>query len=630
MKLLYLYIEDYHRVHRERGINFDSNYRFEFDGRTLTGSRHHVLPKKFFSIREKGCDAGRVEAVSAIIGANGTGKTSVMSFINEIFAGGRNRQDLRFIYVLRGKFDGGSHNTYRCYDNLPVGIECDIPSRWRSRWKRIHIAEDEMLPEPPVKVIYFSPFYTTQEVLVNKGDAFIDISTTGLMRRDENSSDPLGGFERDERERVLNIIKRLGRHPDAFSSTAPMPSPDEIEVAPNLDLIQSVSRNFTRNVNRKDQSREERERDHLFEDSLDIGMIPDPLFRLCAAYIASMGMWISVGEKVSARHTGYFEFLADVSVEMRDLMHKESYQVGRNSYPKTEKPLRHWERLSGTVKQKLRRHLVRRMASYELPVEQDPPLPGSVDAHEAFVRLLDCAEQLAMTDEKGRSDGVLRIGIRDHRQQELLYKFLGNYDQIQRGGLVDRKTDFMRVKYGRMSSGEMAYLSLLSRLDEFCSARPKDGRLGDCRDLIVFLDEAETTLHPEWQRQLVYNVIWYFENFTRNFRVHVIFASHSPMLLSDIPYGNVCFLDPKESDVVRSDYLADVGRLHNTFGANVYDLYRLSFGLSHGVFGCLADLKLKMLKNRLEVGGRFSDDDRKTVDLIGDDLIRGCLKRAGA
>lgn len=51
MKLLYLYIENYHRVHQKRGINFDSNYRFEFDGRCLSFTRRHVVPKKFFAVK---------------------------------------------------------------------------------------------------------------------------------------------------------------------------------------------------------------------------------------------------------------------------------------------------------------------------------------------------------------------------------------------------------------------------------------------------------------------------------------------------------------------------------------------------------------------------------------------------
>lgn len=626
MKLLYLYIEDYHQVHKKRGINFDSNYRFEFDGTRLTFNRRHVLPRDFFSIAGPKKHSGRVECVSAIIGENGTGKTSVMSFINEVFGGGRSDTSKRFLYVLRGKFGNDKHTTYRCYDNFDGDLKFNLPSGYRERWTRVSVGGDQMLPTPPVQVAYFSPYYTTQEVVVNQGDAFIDISTAGLMRRESDTGAPLMRFESEERDRILSLIKRIGSRPSAFGDETPLPCPDSIKVVPDTELIRSVSRNFAHRFNLA-KSSDIREMDHRYEDALDIGGVQDLVLQLCAAYIASMTLRISVGEFVSGRHRGYCDFLVQESLRCRDGIIGLSSGIG--GAPRTENPERHWCRLTSAQQKEIRRILIGRLAKYELPIEEDPYLPGSVEAHASFLRMLDAADRLLdSVEQKTPATGdVLQIGIRNYSQQRLLYQFLGAHDQVLNGGLVDGKRGFVSISYGKMSTGEMAYLSLFARLNSLLAPDPVDSRLRNARDLIVFLDEAETTLHPEWQRQLVANVIWFFENFTQNMRVHVIFASHSPMLLSDIPKDNVCFLEPKRSHEAGSGYQSDSRRLRNTFGANVYDLYRLSFGLDTGVYGYLAKQKIELLKTKIKRREPFSQEDILTVQLLGDDLIRAFLSR---
>ena len=113
-------------------------------------------------------------------------------------------------------------------------------------------------------------------------------------------------------------------------------------------------------------------------------------------------------------------------------------------------------------------------------------------------------------------------------------------------------------------------------------------------------------------RQL-HNQFWYFEGFTRNVRAHVIFASHSPMLLSDLPIENVVFLDNEYGK----------GGLNNTFGANIFDLYRLAFDQSNGITGEFAANKIKdalakvaeVVKSRIECSG--TSNAAKVLDKTG-------------
>ncbi len=85
MKLLYLYIRDY-GILKDIEFNFDSNYRYHFDKVTRELTQlppENPLPDDFFSINKKGNDRV-VESISALIGNNGSGKTFVARYIDEL------------------------------------------------------------------------------------------------------------------------------------------------------------------------------------------------------------------------------------------------------------------------------------------------------------------------------------------------------------------------------------------------------------------------------------------------------------------------------------------------------------------------------------------------------------------
>lgn len=202
---------------------------------------------------------------------------------------------------------------------------------------------------------------------------------------------------------------------------------------------------------------------------------------------------------------------------------------------------------------------------------------------------------------------------------------------------MELEKPFINVSIANVSSGEMSYLMMFSRLHSVMKklgySRVKEVSNKRPLNVVLFMDEAETTMHPEWQRQLVSNIIWYFEGFTSNVRAHVIFASHSPMLLSDLPIDNVIFLD--------NEY--EKSGMRNTFGANIFELYRLAFNQANGPMGAFAKRKIdKALKKvaelvtakHLNYGTNNVDEDplelddetEATLKLIGDPLIDRYLK----
>ena len=185
-----------------------------------------------------------------------------------------------------------------------------------------------------------------------------------------------------------------------------------------------------------------------------------------------------------------------------------------------------------------------------------------------------------------------------------------------------RKIDICSFGFKRpLSSGEMCYVSMWARLFEVF----KGMRDGTARhdSAILYMDEAETALHPKWQRQLVFRILMTWTRLMpANKHLQVIFGSHSPMLLSDVPKGNVVFLGTP-------DEVKSMESLVDTFGANIFDLFKTSFFLDGGPIGEFARQKINALLRKLADGKgdkKVGPDDKALAKIVGDPFIRNYLQ----
>ena len=191
--------------------------------------------------------------------------------------------------------------------------------------------------------------------------------------------------------------------------------------------------------------------------------------------------------------------------------------------------------------------------------------------------------------------------------------------------LTADKNGYVELGYSPcLSAGEMSYFTALASFFDLLS--PK-GNKSDERTLpkhfLIFLDEVESSLHPELQRQLIWVYNIFLSRLFPEKKIHVVFASHSPQLLSDLPKGNVVFIRRNGGQCFieeRNEVTAG-----NTFGANVYDLYRSGFVLQNGPVGEFAREKINEVLGRLasdETGRFLTEDDKKLARLVGDNFIR--------
>ena len=135
----------------------------------------------------------------------------------------------------------------------------------------------------------------------------------------------------------------------------------------------------------------------------------------------------------------------------------------------------------------------------------------------------------------------------------------------------------------------------------------------------IFLDETELGLHPKWQKEYLIKILFALTKINRK-KINIVFASHSPFILSDIPKENVIFL--KDGKQVFPEI--------NTFGANIHTLLSHGFFMKDGLMGEFAKSKIeeviKYLNNEYsEI--KNNDKAQRLIDIIGEPIIKNHLQK---
>ncbi len=166
-------------------------------------------------------------------------------------------------------------------------------------------------------------------------------------------------------------------------------------------------------------------------------------------------------------------------------------------------------------------------------------------------------------------------------------EFVQSYESIGTGKLLPPAIfdiDFIFTddsEFNLLSSGEKQRIYsqslLLYHLFNIDSVIQKENII-KYRYVNVIFDEVELYYHPEMQRKLISDTLFSLKKvrFNHISGINLIFATHSPFILSDIPNQNIVKLkDGKQ--IVTGDSL--------TFGANIYELLQDKFFMSNGFIG---------------------------------------------
>lgn len=146
--------------------------------------------------------------------------------------------------------------------------------------------------------------------------------------------------------------------------------------------------------------------------------------------------------------------------------------------------------------------------------------------------------------------------------------------------------------FSSLSSGEQQFLhsihSLIYHLNNLNSVHKNSskgqeiGSKHGYKNINIILDEIELYFHPEYQRKFVNSILLEFRktNLDHISNINIIFSTHSPFILSDIPDTNILCLETGSP--------SNVSFSQKTFGANIHDLLANQFFLDNGFMGDFA------------------------------------------
>ncbi|WP_263833223.1 ATP-binding protein [Sulfurospirillum oryzae] len=147
---------------------------------------------------------------------------------------------------------------------------------------------------------------------------------------------------------------------------------------------------------------------------------------------------------------------------------------------------------------------------------------------------------------------------------------------------------------------------------------------------LIILEETELGLHPDWQKRYLKYILelltFYYSN--EKIKFHLLFATHSPFILSDIPSQNIVFLDRDQNGNCKVlDGLRDKKQ---TFGANIHTLLSDAFFMEDGLMGEFAKEKInKAIKylNKKELTKDETDYCENIISIIGEPILKRQLQK---
>ena len=171
---------------------------------------------------------------------------------------------------------------------------------------------------------------------------------------------------------------------------------------------------------------------------------------------------------------------------------------------------------------------------------------------------------------------------------------------------IPRKVTILNfVPDKKLSTGEKSLIDFYASLYNYIESHRKNKEYR-VRNYLLLLDEPELGFHPLWKKKFIQAIVKtlpllfsnvkskehnksaesYLENIAKIPNIQILFTTHDPLTLSDIPNKNIIYLDKEENkSIIRNDGF-------KSFAANITDLLADSFFVKDGLMGDFAKEKI--------------------------------------
>ncbi len=567
MQLIYIWIEKY-KCLNDVELNFCEYPRFKFDQESNSlGQISKIKPKRtIFPSDEFSC----IENISVIAGSNGSGETTICSLIREIICNDT-FDTSKYIIVWKANDEFLYKTNFLFQESLNVSLK---------QFKNPMLYSN-------LRMVYYSPHYSISFPFlepIGKKRRFIDCSTSFVLKNDVRK------YSSSVDQLTANKIQDFYRCISFYSSKEFI---DEIKDK-NGEKIFKLGTNLPENLL------------FTFDESVvnvfnkEI-LRKKELYNLIAIYNIILG---AVKEPKQRDVKQYFIDQCSLAVFC-------SYFLDFFRVQQKEQILKDINELLGKTRSRLQNYKYAAEYVYAF-FEIFLNVLRTEDAHNIFwekcnsVKIfLDCLHKIYDTHFKNQT---LQLSFKDDFR--IIQEIYANYQRIV------EITDFGIFDLSpALSAGETSEALFYGRLLEGLAEVRRNITY---EHVLLFLDEVEITLHPKLQRQLIMNLCAFLQAFYKELKFQIIFATHSPILLSDIPKSNVILLQKKEGDsfsVIKESE-------NNTFACNIGEMFYDHFFMEETI-GAFAKNEILKALELIKEGKR--DEAKCIIEYVGDDLFKEIL-----
>lgn len=176
----------------------------------------------------------------------------------------------------------------------------------------------------------------------------------------------------------------------------------------------------------------------------------------------------------------------------------------------------------------------------------------------------------------------------------------------------DYDFQIINLRWNELSTGQRAFLNLFSRINSINEIN---------NNVVLLIDEGETFLHPNWQREFVNLLVKIVPNIlqpkiinqSKKMNMQIILTSNTPFVLSDL----------LSSDVI---YLGNNNYHGCSFGSNIHSLLKNEFFMKN-TMGAFAKEKIEYIARTLvsDIDGFESTYYLKFLNQCGEPAVKNKL-----
>jgi len=581
MELVYLWVEEYKNI-KKQGFNFSPRFTCKYDDETkeLTIDEN----KEYVSIFPKNVN------VTAIVGENGSGKSSLFEVLTFLFYQGVivNREDKTFFLF---------------YKDYSFFVQCE-----NYKHKKIKLSD-------------FINIKNNTSIKIN--DNFCSRGDMPLLHFSNCISDITKNYS-------LKDLKSYDKFYNGIQPTTPLMKSE--------DSYDNFNQKFQYILKKNDK----------FFNFIDENFIFDSY----QCEIQLQEIEVNIVQYDNKEFSQYISFQKDTSLNNEELLYKMLIvlalemtmgKIHRSQHPSLKPNTANAEILKQYIRKNIEDKIINKIDNFN-----DSSLKFTLET---------CKKSLEKIDEnfpKEIFDINLFSDYSKYQPKEPmnnLHKLLGDYSVPQSNTIFQSRIfrvednyletiyknellnfmmnnnilrcNFLNSKknnchFLELSSGEKLFLNVLTNFS-YTLFRLSD----DFRSVMLF-DEIELSFHPNWQKRLLKSLIHIQDELSKSKRLylHLIFTSHSPFILSDLPKENVIFLEKGEQVYPFEN--------KQTFGANIHTLLSHGFFMKAGLMGEFAKGKIEDVINYLndkESNIKTHDEAKKIVSIIGEPILKRQLQK---